>query len=278
MAFQTLRPGLLVSLKTSLQGNVSYRKEDIEAPYTTNDGEQVAKWETERTIADPEEFERAQQVRGKAGNCVRGVCAKSAFGLLCPETRVDDLDQAMKEARAMIQDFNTSASCTRLGFYAIVGKVARDDLEAVRAINSEVRDLLSDIESGMRGLDVKVIRDAANKARSLGAMLTPEAAEKIQIAIDTARQCARRIVKAGEEGAVEIDRAAIRKVTEQRSAFLDMDEAREIVAPVAIGRSIDLDPESSVTMPLAGGITAVIDGTMVREMATPAAPKFTFDL
>src|SRR5580704_12554363 len=93
----TLRPGLLVSLKTSLSGNVRYDKRDIEREHTTETGEARAKWETERVISDPDEYERAQKVRGKAGSVIRGICAISAFGLLCPETDADKLERAMSE-------------------------------------------------------------------------------------------------------------------------------------------------------------------------------------
>jgi hypothetical protein len=55
----TLRPGYLVSLKTSVRGNVKYSKVNLESQ-TTEDGVAVAKWETGAT---PDESGR---VRGKA--------------------------------------------------------------------------------------------------------------------------------------------------------------------------------------------------------------------
>ena len=66
MQAATLRPGLLVSLKTSVHGNVSYQRRDIinEASHS--------KWETDRVIADPVEHEAAT----KARNTARGMIAK----------------------------------------------------------------------------------------------------------------------------------------------------------------------------------------------------------
>lgn len=61
----TLRPGLLVSLKTSCTGNVSYTRADIEAGHMTEEGKKRAKWETERTIEDPIEHEAAIKVQSK---------------------------------------------------------------------------------------------------------------------------------------------------------------------------------------------------------------------
>ncbi len=40
----TLRPGLLVSFKTSIRGNVSYTKKTLESEHITDDGAQEARW------------------------------------------------------------------------------------------------------------------------------------------------------------------------------------------------------------------------------------------
>lgn len=241
MTVATLRPGLLVSLKTSNRGNVRYETVDLEDKHEGSTAE--AKWETTRTIADVAEFERAKKVQSKASSLVRSVCTFSAFGLLCPEADADRLEKAIKEARDLVDRFNETATLTRVGVYVITGRIAQDDVEAVRAINSEVRELLEIMAEGVEKLDVKAIRTAATKAKQLGAMLSPDAEARIRIAIDTAREAAKQIVKAGEAAAVEIDTRAIRKITEARTAFLDLREEVEIARPQAQARSIDLSPE-----------------------------------
>ena len=207
----TLRPGLLVSLKTSVTGNVSYFKKTIEADHVTPTGEALAIWETERKIADPEEHERACTARNAASHAIRVVCSKSAFGLLCPEEKSAKLDTAIAEARQIASEFNATAKMTQLGVYVVCGRVAQDDVEAVRAINSEVRDLIADMETGLRNLDVKAVRAAAQKAKGLGQMLSDNVSDKIKDAIETARKSARQIVKAGEGVAVEVDLVAIKQ-------------------------------------------------------------------
>jgi hypothetical protein len=125
----------------------------------------------------------------------------------------------------------------------IVGRVAADDVEAVRAINSEIRDLLSTMEDGLRNLDVETVRKAASKARSLGQMLTPGAEQRVQQAVDTARRTARQIVKAGEQGAAEIDQQVIREMISARTAFLDIPiEDIAVAEPETVGRADDLAP------------------------------------
>lgn len=240
----TLRPGLLVSLKTSVVGNVSYTRRDIKAEHITEEGTQLAAWETERTITDPQEHDKAIKVRSKCRSLITAVCSTSTFGLLCPEADSAKLDQAVREAQALAAQFNETAALSRIGVYVIAGRIAADDVEAVRAINSEVRDLMDQMKLGLERLDVKLVRDAANKAREIGQMLSPDAEARITVAINAVRTAARQIVKAAEQGEAEIDQVAIRRVTEARTAFLDLDEAPlqlEMSAP-AQGRAVDLAP------------------------------------
>lgn len=236
----TLRPGLLVAVKTSCRGNVRYAKVDLENEHTTESGEAQARWETTRTIADAAEFKAAKKVQSKVYGIMRRVCVESAFGLLCPEGDAALLEAAVAEAHAAVDAFNATAALTRLSVYVITGRVASDDVEAVRAINSEVRNLMDAMAVGIEKMDVSGIRNAADKARELGGMLSPDAEARVKLAIETARGVAKDIVKAGEAAAVEIDTRAIRKITEQRTAFLDMRDETEIQRPASEGRAIDL--------------------------------------
>lgn len=241
MQTSTLRPGLLVSLKSSTRGNVSYEKTDLE--YANEENTELKKWQTARTISDLDEFERAKKQLSLAYRAVRTVCTHSAFGLLCPESDRDELEAGIAEARRLVDEFNASAELTRIHVYVMVGRIAADDVEAVRAINSEVRDMMRDMETGLKNLDVKVVRDAATKAKQLGAMLTPQAQGRVQAAVELAREAAKKIVKAGDEATVAIDKKAIRKIAEQRVAFLDLDDATEIQTPKVRARAVDLVQE-----------------------------------
>ena len=180
MQTSTLRPGFLVSLKTSVRGNVSYQRKDIEAEHKTEDGKAMARWETERVIADATEHDAAIKARTKARVMVTSVCTASAFGLLCPESAAEELEKAIEGARQVAESFNAEAKLTRLSVYVITGRIAQDDVEAVKAINSEIRDLLSDMQEGIGNCDAKAVREAATKARSLGSMLSFDAAAKVQ--------------------------------------------------------------------------------------------------
>lgn len=242
MQTSTLRPGLLVSLKTSVAGNVQYHKVTVEADHVTETGERRARWETERTIADPDEHEKAIKLRSAARALVTRECSASAFGYLCPESASETLSAAVLAAHAMVDAFNATAAMSRVSLYVITGRVAADDVEAVRAINSEVRDLIAAMESGARNLDVKVIREAAGKAKSIGAMLSPDAQARVTVAVEAARDVARRIVKAGDQAAAEVDQRVLQTLAESRTAFLDLGDAGEIAAPAETARALDLAP------------------------------------
>src|SRR5262245_16407485 len=97
--YSTLRPGLLVSLSTSITGNVTYFKTILETPHLDKNGAELAEWKTERKIDDPVENEAASKVRSKVRSLIASVCAKSVHGLLCPEADRAELDGKIEEAR-----------------------------------------------------------------------------------------------------------------------------------------------------------------------------------
>jgi len=243
VAVSTLKPGLLVSLKTSVIGNAEYRRLEIEPDHLTDQGSRRARWETERVIADPDERERAIKTRTQCVVAVRRVCAASMFGLLCPEDQRGALDDAIRTAVRLTTEFNESAALTRVRVYVIVGRIAANDAEAVRAINSEVRSLIDDMSAGIDKLDARAVRDAASKAQSLGRMMEPAAAGRIKEAVAAAREAAKKIIKAGESAGVAIDGAVIRRIAESRTAFLDIgDDPIDVAAPLTVIRAIDLEP------------------------------------
>jgi hypothetical protein len=233
MLTSVLKPGLLVSLKTNVRGGVEYQRRELEQEHTEGNGSTVAKWETTRVILDPVEYERAIQARGKARTAVISACNQTSFGLLCPMAREAELNTAIDVARIIADEFNATALRSTVEVYVITGRVAQDDVEAARAIGAEIRDLLEAMESGIKAMDAEAIREAANKARAIGGMLTESANEKMQSAIKEARAAARVIVKRIEKGAEDsakvVAEISIKEIEAARFAFIDLDP----VSPVA---------------------------------------------
>lgn len=223
MEARTLRPGLLVSLRTNIAGGVKYERVDLETQCLDEAGQERSRWETTRVVVDPDEHAEAVKVRGKVRALVTGVCAQSDFGLLCPNSRQDDLRTRIQEARALATRFNNGAATTRISVRVVAGTIAQDDVEAVRAISGELRDLMATMESGLANMDVKAVREAAKKAKSVGQMLSTDAKLRLDEAISAARAAARKVVKAGEQAAVEIDQDTLAALKAARTSFLDLD-------------------------------------------------------
>lgn len=239
----TIRPGLLVALKTTVSGNVHYHKQELGSS-EDDGGAEIVKWETERTIKDPKEFKAAGQIRMKARGFVASVCARSSFGLLCPEADAGKLAEAIRKAHELADSFNAKATVTRINVNVIAGRVASDDVEATRAINGEVRELLQRMESGVKKMDVEAIRDAATRAKALSSIVAPGANDRLQEAINVAREAATKLVKAGETAARAVDKEALTKLKASRTAFLDLDmpqsEPVKVKPSKAKGRAVDL--------------------------------------
>jgi hypothetical protein len=245
--FHTLRPGLLVSMSTGVQGNVSYHVNDRDVQ--REDRMEITDIRTRKTVQDVDEQERAIKQRTKIRGLILSVCVSTAFSntLLCPNSREDELREAIAEARRLTDEFNATARTTRISFYVFTGRIAQDDVETVRAITGEIRQLMDNMAVGLKALDVKTIRDAANKATEVGKMITPEAGSRLEVAIKAAREAARKIAKAGNEAAQEVDRQAVAKVKMARTAFLDINtDVSAGTKPKMAGRNIDLDQRKAV--------------------------------
>jgi hypothetical protein len=234
MRTSILKPGLLVALKSTVTGGVAYRRVDLDAPAEGSpvEGEakrEVSRWETTRIVDDPEEHERAVKVRGKALSEIRSVCViSSAFGCLCPMDREAELDDAVRRARALVEDFNATARCTRVTVNTIKGRIASTDEEAIRSITGEMSYILANMNRAIDKMDPVAIRGAATEAARMSAMLDESQVQRVSDAVIEARKAARlitkRVEKAGESAAsvmLDIQRGAIERA---RFAFLDTEE------------------------------------------------------
>jgi hypothetical protein len=281
----------MVSLKTSVTGGVSYQRRDLDArdsaPALEAVGAAVARWETTKVVDDPAEHERAVRVRADASNLIRKQCFATAFGLLCPESREQELNAAVQQARAMIAEFNETARTTRVAVYVMTGKIASTDEENARAIGEEVRGLIESMSSAIDKLDPDAIREAANKANKIGAMLDADASQKVGEAVAAARKAAREITRRVEKNAepaaivlADIQRGAIERA---RIAFLDLDEreslpAEDALPAVDLGRTAELDVGEEGDRLQASGVSLTEEPTADSRQPTEEEPVRVLDL
>lgn len=267
MRVSVIRPGYLVSLKTTVRGGVTYQRADLPADAPAYGTVAVSRWETTRAIADPAEHTRAIETRGRCRTMITRVCAPSSFGLLCPQSREPELTEAIRAAQSLADAFNVGATHTRIEVFALAGRVADNDLQAARAIGAEVRELVDSMRDGIAAADPESIREAANKARALAGMLSADASAAVSDAIKAARAAAREIVrrveKQGETAASVVQSLQLQALDRGRFAVLDVDVSSETEEPAAdaepmAGRALDLfglgnDSADDSADPAAGG-------------------------
>lgn len=245
MRVSTLKPGFLISLNTSIKGGVSYQRTDLRSPEETATGAVVSEWNTIKKVDDPEELERATKVRGKCRSVISSVCAPlPSGGMVCPLDRETELRAAIEESRRLATEHNRTANRSGVSMSIWIGRFAGDDAEAVRAMSAEVRSLIDAMQDGIKAADPEAIREAANKARTLGAMLTADAAGKVNAAIEEARTAARaivkRVTKEGEDAAAVISELKIDALTSARFAFLDLDAPTTVEAAPIVQGAIEI--------------------------------------
>ena len=228
MSTTLLKPGFLVSLKTTIQGGVSYQRVD-KAHEHDEAGVDIVQWETTRKIEDLAEYKNATKTRSAASALIRSVCVHTAFGLLCSEANEAKLDEAIAGAQALADAHNGGAHSTLIRIYVLRGRIASTDEEAVRGLSSEVRGLLEEMQDGIRRVDVSAVREAASRAKKLGQILYAEQAAKVSAAVESARAAAREIVRRIDTDGAEAVRAVAEAMTgpieRARFAFLELEES-----------------------------------------------------
>lgn len=225
----TIRPGILVSLKTSVSGGVVYERKDIEPEHSFGGDGKRSKWETTRTVQDAAEFEAACKTRISAGDRIRNVCMRTGFGLVCPQAKIAALDEAVTTSRREVEAFNVSSRASKVSLGVMRGQIASSDSEAVLAISQEVRTLLDQIRGGIAKLDVSAIREASSAARKMEQMLDDQQAGIVSAAVVAARAAAREIVRRverdGEDSIAVLQSLKMDAIETARFAFIEHVEA-----------------------------------------------------
>lgn len=226
----TITPGYLVNLRTVIKGGVEY---ETTQEGVMRDGRTEEKaWRTLRRVEDVPELEAAVESRNKAGNMIRAKCIPTPFGLLCPESRIDELRETITKSRAVANEHNRKAKHTQIDVYVLMGKIAATDNEAARAILSDIRDARDEMMKGIKGADVAAVRKAALRAKQLAKMLTPKQGDMISATITAAREAAKEIVKRVEKQSEKLEKVILeldlKPISELRFVNIDSDNPEAI--------------------------------------------------
>lgn len=238
MTTQVIKPGILVALRTSVYGGVSYQREDIRDDQGTEtasaaeatpaaERRKVEKWKTTKIVTDAVEHEDASKTRSAALALIRRQCVETSFGLLATAAKEAELDAAIKEARDAVRAFNDRSRYSKISVNVLKGRVASTDEEAVRAVSAELASLMRDMEDGIKRMDPAEIRTAAQKAAKMQAVLGEDQQMRVSAAVEAARKAAREIVrrveKGGEDAAVVMADLQTTAIETARVQFLELE-------------------------------------------------------
>jgi hypothetical protein len=212
-------------------------------------GALIRKWTTTSIVDDPEEQEAARATVSAVWSTISKICRSTDFGLMAPEESLAELQEAIPVAYAIADKFNQGAKLNRVKVSIMVGRVAQDDVLAAEAMRKEVTSLIDTAMKGVAELNPKTVRDAMAQLKTTADMLSDEAKAKAEGIIDTARASAnetakaiRKLEKAGEAVAVDIDTVTLEALEAARVDFLDLTTDGEISAlDVVDDRVLDLD-------------------------------------
>jgi len=246
---RTIRPGIFVNIKTSVEGNVSYQRFDIVTGEKLDDGSEKSEWNTKKFVEDPEELDRATKVRGAARSMIEKLCSKTTLGLWCGPEQKGALDAARDAADVMVAEFNRTAKRTRLWLSVIPSRLEADDTRALRDIMREVSRLVQQMDESIKEVDAEKIREAAREARQLSSMLTDDNKIKVNAAVDQAYKAAamitKRVGKAGEDAKMVLLDIQRSQIESARIAFLDLtgetQPVEQVMPAVQAQRFADLD-------------------------------------
>lgn len=221
-----ITPGYLINLRTVLKGGVQY--ETTQEGITKIDNTEEKAWRTKRRVEDVAELEAAVETRNRAGNMIRARCIPTPFGLLCPESSIDELRTIITKARVLANAHNGTAKHTQIGIYVLMGKIAATDNEAARAILSDIQLARDEMLQGINNADVGAVRKAAERARLLSKMLTPKQGEVVTATIKAARAAVTQIVKRVEKSSEKLETVILeldlKPISDLRFVNIDSDD------------------------------------------------------
>jgi len=239
----TIKPGFLISIKTTCHGGVQYSRVDMGTEHEGS-GRETSEWQTTRVIEDKTEHERSVRVRAACSNMLRLACISTPFGSICPEEKIDEFMGIYGDARKLADDFNATSQSIRITINMMRGRIASDDQEAVRSMISEMRELAQTMSAAISSGDVKAIREAAGMAKRMGGMLDESAESAVSEAVKAARKAAREIVKRVEKKGEKLEEVIgeqnTQPIDQMRMAFLDLEANLENASDEPAMPSVDL--------------------------------------
>ncbi len=185
-----IEPCYLVRDRISVDRGVTYHRRDI-SNEVLEDGSEQATWETDRHYKNRAETKAANAIYMKARNRIRQVCLVTDIGFVCPLWKQSELDLAVAEAKALIDDFNSTAKVCHISFLVVCTRLDNDNTEGVSLIQDTLVRSTELIKTALTNFDPKAAKESLTLTKQMIDVLADPAtkAELTKVRAEASELC-----------------------------------------------------------------------------------------
>ena len=246
---------LLFIPNIGMGGGVKYRTKDHKERENT-DGKELKEWNTERTVDDRGEFDKARALKEKFRRRFNKLGSTIRSGVIVRTDREQELTRAVADTEDDIRIFNRQAVYSRFWFYPVKILIDSSNSNVMVAMAKQLQDLLVTIQRRLKVGDYKEVRKLLKGVNvdNYSDMFKGEYSDKIKQAFDNVKEStrelasqARKVAKGIDATQAEIDTAPIDVA---RAAFIELmpesdDFADEIVPYVDVRSSAQIEVQKA---------------------------------
>jgi hypothetical protein len=266
---EQLKPAMILVHRCARRGGLSYRRKNdktIEDSKSNPEHREKITWESERIIADKEEYDAAVSLRSKCLYAVRKLGRPTAVGILISADRINEIDEELAKWKTETDEFNGKAKHCEVENFIMKFYISGDNTEVLKMMLRDLGELLNDLTVAMSKADPKSIREVIVKLKNFDELLPDVTAKVVGTAIEGARELARNISKAQRE----LKNAA--EDRQEKLVDLELIKRKIDTSPVNLARFAVLTPEDAqeATEDKSG---ALVGAQMRRRFAALSAPE-----
>lgn len=201
MDIRNLPPSALVAVDVSHRGgcHYSHKNEVVEA---TAAGGLVKTYDGTVLLDDPDEYKRAAKIQNGIKRAFSKVGRHSAVGIICPVTKLDDIEVLDTVFSAKVAEFNRDARFTRLDYTCLSFKIEGDNVKILGSLLDGLGDKLAELEKALKSLEPQSIREVLASMTGYLEMLPTEA----QVVLGNALKGAKKTADTISRGSLRLKR------------------------------------------------------------------------
>jgi hypothetical protein len=248
---------LLFIPNVGMSGGVKYRTKDHKERESADEKE-IKEWNTERTVDNREEFDKARALKEKFRRRFNKLGSVIKSGVIIRVDKRDDLTRAIVDTEDDIRVFNRTSSYSRFWFYPVSIMIDSSNSNVMIACARQLLDLLTQIQRQLKVGDYKKVRKLLKgvSVDNYSDLFKGENSVKIQEAFDNVKESTRQLAKQARDLAKGIDATQkeidLAPIDVARACFVELlpekgkDSTDDDIVPYVDTRSSALiEPQSS---------------------------------